>query len=47
MRKWILMALGLTVPVLASAQTRIDSINTNFHFLGPDDKIVIATMKLA
>src|ERR1700756_2646011 len=35
------MALGLTVPVLASAQTRIDSINTNFHLLGPDDKIVI------
>ena len=22
-------------------QTRIDSINTNFHLLGPDDKIVI------
>jgi CreA protein len=25
----------------ASAQTRIDSINTNFRWLGPDDKIVV------
>ena len=25
----------------AAAQTRIDSINTNFRLLGPDDKIVI------
>ncbi|HTW70133.1 MAG TPA: CreA family protein, partial [Acetobacteraceae bacterium] len=25
----------------ARAQTRIDSINTNFRWLGPDDKIVV------
>ena len=25
----------------AGAQTRIDSINTNFRWLGPDDKIVV------
>jgi CreA protein len=25
----------------ALAQTRIDSINTNFHLLGPDDKIIV------
>lgn len=25
----------------ASAQTRIDAINTNFRWLGPDDKIVV------
>ena len=31
--------LALAMP--ASAQTRIDSINTNFRWLGPDDKIVI------
>lgn len=29
----------LTVPVVA--QTRIGSINTNFRWLGPDDKIVV------
>jgi CreA protein len=27
--------------VPAFAQTRIDSINTNFHLLGPDDKIIV------
>jgi CreA protein len=27
--------------VMAHAQTRIDSINTNFRWLGPDDKIVV------
>ena len=31
----------LAVPVLCSGQTRIDSINTNFRWLGPDDKIVV------
>src|SRR5882757_661780 len=25
----------------AAAQTRIDSINTNFRWLGPDDKIIV------
>ena len=29
----------LTIP--AAAQTRIDSINTNFRWLGPDDKIIV------
>jgi len=32
-------ALLLAIP--ARAQTRIDSINTNFRWLGPDDKIVV------
>jgi CreA protein len=30
---------GMTLP--AFGQTRIDSINTNFRWLGPDDKIVV------
>jgi CreA protein len=38
-------ALFATVLALLSgsafAQTRIDSINTNFHLLGPDDKIIV------
>src|ERR1700675_601368 len=25
----------------AAAQTRVDSINTNFRWLGPDDKIIV------
>ncbi|MBV9250087.1 MAG: CreA family protein [Acetobacteraceae bacterium] len=29
------------LPASAGAQTRIDSINTNFRWLGPDDKIVV------
>ena len=33
----VLIALTLS----AAAQTRIDSINTNFRWLGPDDKIVV------
>jgi CreA protein len=33
----LLIALTLS----AAAQTRIDSINTNFRWLGPDDKIVV------
>ncbi len=41
MRKWVLATLGLFVSTGAFAQTRIDTINTNFHLLGPDDKIVI------
>jgi len=32
-----LLALG----PIAFAQTRIDAINTNFRWLGPDDKIVV------
>src|SRR5580704_5795481 len=31
--------VALTLP--AVGQTRIDSINTNFRWLGPDDKIVV------
>ena len=33
------MLIALTLS--AAAQTRIDSINTNFRWLGPDDKIVV------
>jgi CreA protein len=33
----VLIALTLS----AAAQTRIDSINTNFRWLGPDEKIVV------
>jgi len=38
------MSAALACPLLAaaaSAQTRIDSINTNFRWLGPDDKIIV------
>ena len=31
----------LTLTASASSQTRIDAINTNFRWLGPDDKIVV------
>ena len=34
-----LLLIALTLS--AAAQTRIDSINTNFRWLGPDDKIVV------
>ena len=33
------LLLALDAPVFA--QTRIDSINTNFRWLGPDDKILV------
>ena len=33
--------LVASVPGLAVAQTRINSINTNFRWLGPDDKIIV------
>jgi CreA protein len=34
--------LGAALPTGAAlAQTRIDSINTNFRWLGPDDKVVV------
>jgi CreA protein len=42
MHKLILAALAaflLAIP--AMAQTRIDSINTNFRWLGPDDRIAV------
>lgn len=42
MQRLILAALAmLACAVAAQAQTRIDSINTNFRWLGPDDKIVV------
>jgi CreA protein len=31
----------LTLTASANSQTRIDAINTNFRWLGPDDKIVV------
>ena len=31
----------IALAVSAGAQTRIDAINTNFRWLGPDDKIVV------
>ena len=40
MRK-ILLSLLTVLPVVAQGQTRIDSMNTNFRWLGPDDKIVV------
>jgi CreA protein len=33
--------LGATLATAAHAQTRIDSINTQFRWLGPDDKIIV------
>ncbi|HTW28465.1 MAG TPA: CreA family protein [Acetobacteraceae bacterium] len=39
MRRLTLCLLLLAAP--AAAQTRIGSINTNFRWLGPDDKIVV------
>jgi CreA protein len=41
MRKLMLAAAIAAVPFAALAQTRIDSINTNFRWLGPDDKIIV------
>jgi len=42
MSRLILLAIAaLTLAMPARAQTRIDSINTNFRWLGPDDKIVV------
>jgi CreA protein len=37
----ILFASFLVLTTHAYAQTRIDSINTNFRWVGPDDKIVV------
>jgi CreA protein len=36
---WLVALIAITIP--AYTQTRIDTINTNFRWLGPDDKIVI------
>ena len=39
--RYLLLMLLLTLPCAAQAQTRIDAINTQFRWLGPDDKIVV------
>jgi CreA protein len=41
MRGAVLAGLLALAATPALAQTRIDSINTNFRWLGPDDKIVV------
>ncbi|MBV9785085.1 MAG: CreA family protein [Acidisphaera sp.] len=41
MRRTLLLASLLALANPALAQTRIGSINTNFRWLGPDDKIVV------
>ena len=37
----MLAVAGLILTGPAMAQTRVDSINTNFRWLGPDDRIVV------
>jgi CreA protein len=37
----LLLALLVVLTIPADAQKRIDAINTNFRWLGPDDKIVV------
>lgn len=41
MRMLFWIALAGFVSTAASGQTRIDEINTNFHWFGPDDKVVV------
>ncbi len=42
MHRLILTAFAVAILAgAANAQTRIDSINTNFRWLGPDDKIIV------
>jgi CreA protein len=42
MLKLVLAAIAASVVASSAvAQTRIDSINTNFRWLGPDDKIIV------
>jgi CreA protein len=41
MRRLVAAGLLALAAVPAGAQTRIDSINTNFRLLGPDDKVVV------
>ena len=40
-RLFALTALVLLIPLGTSARTVIGSVNTNFRWLGPDDKIVV------
>ena len=37
----IALCLAVALPAAVRAQTRIDSINTNFRWLGSDDKIIV------
>ena len=39
--RYFLLTVLLSLSWAAQAQTRIDSINTQFRWLGPDDKIVV------
>jgi CreA protein len=41
MRVVLFAGLLASLSCAAVAQTRIDSINTNFRWLGPDDKIIV------
>jgi CreA protein len=41
MRGAMFAGLLTLIPRAAFAQTRVDSINTNFRWFGPDDKIVV------
>lgn len=40
-RAVLLTALALLAAPAARAQTKIDSINTNFRWLGPDDRVTV------
>jgi len=39
--RYLFVTLFLALACSAQAQTRIDAINTQFRWLGPDDKIVV------
>src|SRR5450432_1521620 len=39
--RYLLLTVLIALPFVARAQTRIDAINTNFRWLGPDDKIIV------
>jgi CreA protein len=39
--RYLLLTVFLSLSCAAKAQTRIDAINTQFRWLGPDDKIVV------
>lgn len=41
MRRLVLVTALILPSVSVFAQTQIDSINTNFRFFGPDDKIIV------
>jgi CreA protein len=39
--RYLMVIMFVALPWMARGETRIDAINTNFRWLGPDDKIVI------